>query len=68
MAKFKCVICGNEFDVGEFGNDPYPVKLEGDCCSLCNELIVIPARMQGMGHEDAEAWAESVLNGDADDE
>lgn len=40
-----CVICGKEFE--GYGNNPEPVKSsdEGQCCDDCNNLYVIPARM-----------------------
>ena len=43
---FTCSICGNRF-IG-FGHNPYPVtKGEEDlCCSACDSLYVIPARMK----------------------
>ena len=28
------------------GNNPEPVRSEGRCCDTCNELVVIPARLQ----------------------
>jgi len=42
--KFECCICGKE-SVG-FGNNPWPVQDEGQCCNACNWTIVIPARMK----------------------
>ena len=38
-----CCICGQVF-VG-YGNDPWPVRMEGQCCNDCNMDQVIPARM-----------------------
>ena len=40
--KKTCCICGKEFR--GWGNDPYPVKDEGDCCDECNYRYVLPAR------------------------
>lgn len=37
-----CCICGKEFE--EFGNNPWPVKDEGQCCNKCNRTKVIPTR------------------------
>ena len=38
-----CCICGKEFK--GWGNNPYPVKMEGVCCDECNLKAVIPARL-----------------------
>lgn len=35
----KCCICGKKF-VG-YGNNPYPIKNDGQCCDKCNELVCI---------------------------
>ena len=37
----KCCICGDYFD--GWGNNPWPVKKRGECCSYCNSFVVIPA-------------------------
>lgn len=39
----KCVICGKNFT--ELGNNPFPIKKEGECCDKCNLEKVIPARI-----------------------
>ena len=62
----KCCICGNEFQSGEWGNNPYPVKEDGECCSVCNDMFVVPAMIKGMNHEEAEAWADSMLRSEED--
>lgn len=41
----KCVICGNTF-LG-FGNNAEPLS-KGRCCDYCNEIHVIPARIEKM--------------------
>lgn len=46
----KCCICGQP--LGQWGNNPYPVKSEGQCCDQCNMAVVIPARLGGMNHEE----------------
>ena len=43
MEKNTCCICGKEL-VG-YGNNPSPVKEEGQCCNVCNIDKVIPARI-----------------------
>lgn len=39
-----CCICGKEFS--EHGNNPYPVKEDGECCRACNYGVVIPKRIE----------------------
>ena len=39
----ECCFCKK--DVGEYGNDPYPVKEDAVCCDKCNLEIVIPIRI-----------------------
>lgn len=39
-----CCICGKEF--AGYGNNPDPVKSEGQCCDECNMSVVIPARLK----------------------
>ncbi len=39
-----CCICGERF-YGH-GNDPHPIKEEGECCFECNCFKVIPARLK----------------------
>ncbi len=41
---WECVICYEHFT--GFGNNPDPVKSDGDCCDACNTNHVIPARMK----------------------
>ena len=42
----KCCICGEPIE--GHGNNPFPVKTEGDCCDKCNTEVVIPARIEKM--------------------
>lgn len=42
----KCCICGEPIE--GHGNNPFPVKAEGDCCDKCNAEVVIPARIEKM--------------------
>ena len=44
--KKKCCICGIEFE--GWGNNPWPVKDEGECCDVCNTIHVVPARLKQM--------------------
>jgi hypothetical protein len=48
----KCCICGVK--IQGYGNNPYPVREDGECCDSCNTLIVIPARILRIkgGHQD----------------
>lgn len=41
-----CCICGNTF-VG-WGNNPWPVKDDGECCDECNDKVVLIARLKMM--------------------
>ena len=40
----RCCICGCII-VG-YGNDPWPVKENGECCDKCNTTKVVPARLK----------------------
>lgn len=42
----KCCFCGKEIGILE-QNDPWPANsnINDECCSLCNQSIVIPSRM-----------------------
>jgi len=42
----KCSICGDQYY--GYGHNAQPVNT-GRCCSLCNDIHVIPARMTAMG-------------------
>lgn len=42
----KCVICGDKFT--GHGNNPWPIKKEGQCCDSCNYNVVLPARIKGL--------------------
>lgn len=44
--KFKCCLCG-KIILG-WGNNPWPLKDEGECCNNCNTYKVIPARLEQM--------------------
>ena len=44
MGKKKCCICGCEFE--GFGNNPWPVKGNGVCCDICNNNVVLQARLR----------------------
>lgn len=52
---FKCVLCGKQ-SLGwgknqQFGNNPFPLSSEGDCCDDCNNKKVIPERIKRMRSE-----------------
>lgn len=47
MSSTKCCICGHIFE--GWGNNPWPVKLEGECCWDCNVQAVLPARLRMIG-------------------
>ena len=44
--KFTCCICGKQFE--GYGNNPAPVKSEGECCDNCNFSVVLSARLFGL--------------------
>lgn len=44
-----CCICGQLFT--DWGNNPWPVAEEDECCSKCNLTRVIPARFEKMKEE-----------------
>ncbi len=35
--EFTCCMCGKKFT--GYGNDPWPIKDEGECCDSCNEKV-----------------------------
>ena len=41
-----CCICGKKFF--GWGNDPWPVRTEGECCDDCNNSEVLAARLMGL--------------------
>ena len=45
MKKYRCVLCGLEFQ--GYGNNADPVK-KGKCCNYCNSSRVIPERIKNM--------------------
>lgn len=49
----KCCICGKPFRMGEWGNNPEPVKpySSGTCCDDCNLNKVVPARLAAIPRE-----------------
>ena len=44
--ELKCCICGKTI-IG-YGNDPWPVKIDGECCDKCNMAHVVPARIMAI--------------------
>lgn len=47
-----CCICGETL-VG-YGNNPWPIAEEGECCDYCNMTVVVPARLQMMKEGESE--------------
>lgn len=43
QSKKICCLCNKEFT--GWGNNPEPLKEEGECCSVCDQTKVIPARL-----------------------
>jgi len=50
--KQKCCICGKEFE--GYGNNPWPVKEDGECCDDCNYEKVIPARINQLSKKEVK--------------
>ena len=46
MSSIKCCICGQLFE--GWGNNPWPVVKDGNCCNECNINVVVPARIEMM--------------------
>lgn len=38
-----CVLCKKPFT--EYGNNPWPLATEGECCNKCDNVKVTPARI-----------------------
>lgn len=38
VKRFSCCICGKKCE--GYGNNPYPIKAEGECCNDCNWLVI----------------------------
>jgi hypothetical protein len=60
MKSFVCVIC-NAVVTDEFGNNPDPIKANGQCCDACDKDIVIPARIHPRLYEKEIMAARHVL-------
>ena len=62
-ATFKCIICFKDTNgvMDEHNPEPYQHYESGRCCTSCNDIYVLPARLvlSGLGENprDAEAWA-----------
>ena len=37
--EFECVLCGEKSN--EYGNNPYPLAEEGECCDSCNNDVIV---------------------------
>ena len=61
----KCCICGEPIE--GHGNNPFPVKTEGDCCDKCNAEVVIPARIEKMKEAASEKVNEELAETESED-
>lgn len=61
----KCCICGEPIE--GHGNNPFPVKAEGDCCDKCNAEVVIPARIEKMKAAASEKVNEELTETESED-
>tara|TARA_R110001632_G_scaffold154191_1_gene272270 strand:- start:8611 stop:9477 length:867 start_codon:yes stop_codon:yes gene_type:complete len=55
----KCCFCEQHLS-RPYGNNPQPLKQDGECCDMCNSTKVIPARMTPV--DDGIAWWELMMN------
>lgn len=53
----RCCICGKE--ICGWGNNPEPIKQDGECCDECNAKYVVPARIGEMHKQRAKENIES---------
>lgn len=44
-----CCICGKVFK--GWGNNPWPVRENGECCDICNWTKVVPARVKNLKNQ-----------------
>ena len=54
-----CVLCGGEF-IG-WGNNPQPLKEEGECCEICNARKVLPERIKQLRERLSKKEEEEVV-------
>lgn len=47
-----CCICNSK--ISGFGNNPWPVKDEGQCCDICNLTIVLEKRIERLNKRKEE--------------
>lgn len=50
--KEKCCICGK--GIKGYGDNPYPVRTEGQCCRYCNYTVVLSERIKLLKQEKHE--------------
>lgn len=50
----KCCICNKI--INGYGNNPWPVKDDGECCDNCNMTKVIPARLSPYERTKAQVY------------
>lgn len=53
VREFRCCICGKK-TIG-YGCDPRPVKQVGACCKLCDDTVVLIARIKEMKNNERKA-------------
>lgn len=47
-----CCICNQP--ITGWGNNPWPVAKDGECCEHCNYTVVIPARLKKMKENNSD--------------
>lgn len=56
----KCCICGRP--IKGWGNNPWPVENEEECCDICNQNIVLPARIEMMFNKKNEVKDSAIID------
>ena len=62
---FTCCICGKETE--GYGNNPHPVKDDGECCDECNVKVIIPARLKALEEKENSYVADDTAEDIAED-
>lgn len=58
-----CCICGQQFT--EPGNNPFPIKGEGECCRNCNWTVVLPERFRRINSKNRNGFNKTTMCGTA---
>jgi len=58
--KLICCLCGNYIN-DQFGHNAAPLVEGGRCCSTCNDIVILPCRMNPKVLEQAQKFICSEL-------